>query len=469
MNIPLTKKAYLVDGERSINLYPVFNAARKVYEFLNCEGFEQFATLSGAAIRGMWVPTNDETKMIVVAGNKIYKVLTDGTKTENAITLDTSSGLVEMSDNGTQVMVTDGTYGYTYTLATDVFAKIGDADFPGGGSNTFLDGYTIVCKPNSQQVNSSDAYDSTAWNALNYASAEGVPDNLQRCIEYNQKLCFFGIISIEVFFNDGGSGFSFSRLDGAVVGFGLAAKNSLSKNDQALYFLARSTAPQGERVIVEARGLTPKIISTQGINELLATLTNTADAEGFAYMREGHSMYEITFPIDNITLVYDAKEGMWHERKSLDANGNEIRHRARCYAYFNGFHMVGDFETGNIYKLKADVYTENGRMIRRKLITPEATDQTNNNRFIIPKVIVPMKTGVGLANGQGSDPQLMFRYSKDGGNTWSNEKQTSFGKLGEYNKIVKFGPLGQMRRINCELSVSDPVEVKFEGPLIIPK
>jgi Neuraminidase (sialidase) len=80
-----------------------------------------------------------------------------------------------------------------------------------------------------------------------------------------------------------------------------------------------------------------------------------------------------------------------------------------------------------------------------------------------------MKVGVGLANGQGSDPQLMFRYSKDGGKTWSNEKQTSFGKIGEYSKRVRFRSLGQFRRFQVELSTSDPVEVKFEGPLIVPK
>ena len=469
MQIPLTLGAYRVNGERAVNLYGVLNAASKVYEFFGTEGLELFASLGAASIRGLYVTSNSDSVMYAVAGNKFYKIATDGTATENATTLDTSTGLVEFSDNGTQVMITDGTSGYVYTIASNTLSKIADADFPGGGSNCFLDGYTIVCKPDSQQVNSSDLYDSTSWDALNFASAEGLPDNLQRCMAFGRQLWLFGMITTEVYYNSGAAGFPFDRISGAVLEYGLASKNSLAKNDQALYFLARTTAPQGERVVVEVRGYQAQIVSTQGINELLATLSNTADAEGFAYMREGHSFYELTFPTDGITLVYDAKEHLWHERSSVNSSGVEVRHRARCYSYFNGFHMVGDYESGKIYKLLPNVYTENGTMILRKLVTPEVTDRTNNRRFEVAELYVPMKTGVGLANGQGSDPMLMMRYSKDGGNTWSNERQASFGKIGEYKKLVRFRRLGQGRKLNIELSVSDPVEVKFEGPLEVPK
>lgn len=466
MQIPLTKQAYLVNGERAINLYPVWNASEKFYEFLGTEGLELFSAVSGYPVRGLHVMSNDSTKLWAVVGSTFYQVLTSGTAISKG-TLNSSQGLVEISDNGLQITITDGEDGYTYTISTQTFAEITDADFPGGGSNTVMNGYTIVAKPNDEQVNSSDLNDSTAWDPLNFANAEGIPDDLMRVVEYNQKLYLLGVVSTEVWFYDGGSGFPFTRFDGAVMGFGLAAKNSLAKNDQALYFLARTTAPDGERVIVEVRQLTATIVSTQGINELLATLTSPASAEGFAYMREGHSMYEITFPADDITLVYDAKEQLWHERKSTDSNGDQIRHRARCYAYFSGYHMVGDYNTGNIYKLKADVYTENGTTIKRKLIVPELTDASNNRKFDIPELIVPMKTGVGLETGQGSDPLLMMRYSKDGGNTWSNEKIASFGKIGEYDTRVRFRRCGEARRFMPELSTSDPVEIKFEGPLMV--
>lgn len=497
MQIPLTRNSYLVDGERSINFFPVYNASKKQYGFHSVEGKTLRKTIGAAPIRGLYVSTNDDTKLYLVAGNKFYAVNTDWTYTQNAVTLETSTGIVEFSNNLLEVTVTDGTYGYRYTVSTGVLAKIDDADFPGSASHCFLDGYTVSVDPASQMVRSSSLYDSSAWNAIDFASAEGLPDNLVRCISFNGNLWLFGIISTEPFGLDpsAAEGFPFSRIGGAVLEFGLGAKYSLAKNAQAMYFLARTVAADGERVIVEVRGYQARIVSNQGIHELLSTLSNVANAEGFAYMSEGHSFYELTFPSDNITIVYDATEGRFHERRSLTAAGKEIRNRSRCYAYFNGHHVVGDFESGKIYTLDYSAYTENGRAIIRKLITPESTDTQNNRQISIPLLIVPMKVGVGnattdfryeamladgtyLADGSivaggatmsGNGPMLMMRYSKDGGKTWSSKKMVSFGKQGEYDTRPRFRLLGQGYKWNFELSVSDAVEVKLEGPLMLPR
>lgn len=69
-----------------------------------------------------------------------------------------------------------------------------------------------------------------------------------------------------------------------------------------------------------------------------------------------------------------------------------------------------------------------------------------------------MEMGVGLATGQGSDPQVMLRYSDDGGHTWSNEKWRSAGKLGEYKRRAVWNALGRSRQRIYELVISDPVK-----------
>src|SRR3990172_1988287 len=202
MNIVLTKGAYLVDGERSINLYPVFNASKKVHEFVGTGGLPLLASLGGQPIRGLYIASNDDSHMYAVAGNGFYKIAADYTYVRNATTLNSSSGLVEFSDNGLEITITDGADGYTYTLASGVLAKIADLDFPGAASNCFLSGYTVVIKPTSSYGYASDLYASTAWDALSFARAEGLPDDLVRCIEHNQKLWLFGTISTEVWIID---------------------------------------------------------------------------------------------------------------------------------------------------------------------------------------------------------------------------------------------------------------------------
>jgi hypothetical protein len=52
----------------------------------------------------------------------------------------------------------------------------------------------------------------------------------------------------------------------------------------------------------------------------------------------------------------------------------------------------------------------------------------------------------------------MYRYSNDGGHTWSNEKQRSIGAVGQYGQRVKIGPTGCGRNRVHEISITDPVK-----------
>ena len=71
--------------------------------------------------------------------------------------------------------------------------------------------------------------------------------------------------------------------------------------------------------------------------------------------------------------------------------------------------------------------------------------------------------GVGLATGQGSDPQAMLRWSDDGGYTWSNSHWRSIGKLGEYSHRAIWRRLGRSRHRVFELTVTDPVNATVVG------
>ena len=54
-----------------------------------------------------------------------------------------------------------------------------------------------------------------------------------------------------------------------------------------------------------------------------------------------------------------------------------------------------------------------------------------------------IEAGVGLE--VGTDPKLWMQYSDDEGKTWSHEKWRSMGKIGEYDKRIKFFNLGRSR------------------------
>jgi hypothetical protein len=67
---------------------------------------------------------------------------------------------------------------------------------------------------------------------------------------------------------------------------------------------------------------------------------------------------------------------------------------------------------------------------------------------------------------QGADPEVMLRWSDDGGHTWSNYRTASIGKIGEYYRRVWFRRLGmtlQLRDRVYELSMTDPVKTALMG------
>jgi hypothetical protein len=62
----------------------------------------------------------------------------------------------------------------------------------------------------------------------------------------------------------------------------------------------------------------------------------------------------------------------------------------------------------------------------------------------------------------GYIPQVMLRWSDDGGHTWSNEHWTSMGKLGEYATRTFWRRLGMTVKLRdrvYEISGTDPVKI----------
>lgn len=63
-------------------------------------------------------------------------------------------------------------------------------------------------------------------------------------------------------------------------------------------------------------------------------------------------------------------------------------------------------------------------------------------------------------------PQVMLRWSDDGGHTWSNEHWRSMGKTGEYGTRVIWRRLGMTVKLRdrvYEISGTDPVKIAIMG------
>ncbi len=103
------------------------------------------------------------------------------------------------------------------------------------------------------------------------------------------------------------------------------------------------------------------------------------------------------------------------------------------------------------------VPTGMGRATRRLRRFPLPFNQ--NMWVYLSYLEVLIQSGVGVISGQGSDPQMMVRLSRDGGRTWTPEITMGMGRMGQYDWRAYLNKIGRGRNYIVELTTSDPVFV----------
>ena len=447
---------------RMVNLFPeIVPEAGKEPAFLQrAPGLRKLATVGNGPIRGLWEYGGF---MYVVSGNQVYKVNSSYTATLLG-TVANASGPVSMVDNGTQLFIACNGPSYIYNATTNVFQQITDGDFPGAVTVGYLDGYFVFNEPNSQRIWVTSILDGLSVDPLDFASAEGSPDGVVGIIVSHRELWVLGTNSVEVWYDAATQGFPLERIQGAFNELGCAAAYSIAKMDNGVFWLGKDARGQG--IVYRANGYTGQRISTHAVEWHIQQYGNLLDTIGYTYQQDGHSFYVLVFPSANTTWVYDVATGAWHERAGF-TNGVFTRHRGNCQVFFNNEVTIGDYQNGNIYAFDLDVYADDGA-IQKWLRTWRAlpTGQNNLKRSAQHSLQLDCETGVGLNLGQGSNPEVMLRWSDDGGHTWSNEHWVSIGKIGEYGRRAIWRRLGMTMKIRdrvYEVSMTDPVKIAIMG------
>lgn len=362
------------------------------------------------------------------------------------------SGRVSMSENGRSLVIVDGKRGYAYDSEEDELAQLsGDGWYP-ANTVTYQDGYFIFNRAGTGQFFLSQLL-STEFDPLDFATAEGAPDDTLAVLSDHRELWIFNERSIEVWYNSGDPDFPFERMQGAFIEKGIAAPASAAKIDNSVMWLG------SDGVIYRASGYQPVRISTFAV-EYSISVGKIDDAFGYAYTEEGHAFYVLTFPTLRKTWCFDASSGLWHERSNLVFG----RHKGNCYARAYGQHFIGDFQSGEVYTLRRDTLTDAGMAIQRIAISPSL--HYNRHPITLHSLELDMQSGVGLTDGYGSDPQAMLSWSDDGGETWSNEHWTAIGKIGNYLTRVIWRRLGRFRQRQFKVVITDPVPVVILGAYV---
>ena len=479
MQLPICGPSYIspsssTNYQRCVNMFviePGPNGRGKA-SLVRTPGLKLLTNLNSSPVRG--IITVGST-VYAVAGNTLYSIVVNNiTRTAVATslgTIGTSSGPVYMINNPSQLMIVDGsTQGYCVTLSSGAITTVGAAqNFLGSLNIEFYDGYFICCQPGTNVLFSSALNDGTTWNALNFATNSQRPGTLVGVGMFRGEFWAFSNTCTQIWYDAANSpGFPLSVRQGMGFDIGCAATGSIVEIDNVLMWLdtrgwiVESTNAPYIRSANTGYALT--MVSTDAINNQIASYSSVSDAIAFQYTCRGHLMYVITFPNANATWVYDRTTKQWHEMSHTNTFlGKQEAHIARCHCKYQNLDLVGAND-GNIYIMDTMYYDDAGTPIR----CLRTTHPINNEfkYFGISKLELRMNSGLAA---QGTTPNVTLRYSNDGSNSWSYEESRSFGQTGEYRKRITWNRLGSAIEWEFEFVISSStsfsiIDASIEAP-----
>lgn len=133
-----------------------------------------------------------------------------------------------------------------------------------------------------------------------------------------------------------------------------------------------------------------------------------------------------------------------------------------------GIGVLGDYRNGNLYAFDLDTLTDDGtqrRWLRRWRALPQPADKTI--RF--GSLRIDMESGSEVP--PDTNPQMVIRWSDDGGYTWSNPRIVAVGRVGQTGQNVRVTRLGSTRRFArsdriFEISSTDEFKVAIVGAVL---
>ena len=406
----------------------------------------------------------DEQGWVIAVSNGNTFKITDINGTKANITGDTFQvgTRVKFGNYGTALYAANGARIVKIPSSGNT-VYVGDADAPTVVTHVVvLDKYLIANEAGSERFHFAVVATPDTWEG-DFASAETKPDQMTALLVTNMELNLMGKQTLEAWRDDGQTPFV-RELQGFIES-GTLAPYSFEVGSGIRYWLDH------ERNIVRMPNdlRTPQILSI-ALNKYLQGFSTVTDAIGDCIVVGGRAYYIITFPTEEKTLVWDIINQIWYEWGYWDSvNAVYKNWLANCYCLATAWNMalVGDKNTGKIYKLDPDNYDDNSNIIRTLIRTPHINHDTENIKKRSHSLTFRVKrTNV---EAEASITNMTVRWRDDGSSTWGNERTVALGQVGDTEFRGQLRRMGMYHSRQYEFVLSDDtplclvsVEEKFD-------
>jgi hypothetical protein len=369
------------------------------------------------------------TKLVSIASNGAVTVLGDvGGPTSGLVTFDYSFDLLAIASGG-RLYYWDGT----------TLAQVTDPDLGTVLDFCWVDGYFMTTDGENLIV--TELNDPFSVNPLKYGSSEVDPDPVVALLKLRNEVHALNRHTIEVFDNVGGDLFPFARIDGAQIQKGVVGTFACCVYLDRIAFLGggRNEAPA---IYVGAAATTQKL-STQEIDELLATYTEEQLSLVKLEARNDKAHQHLYVHLPDRTIVYDAAASealqtqVWFTLTSTVAGFSQ--YRARNFVWCYDKWLVGDPLSNNLGYFSQTTGHHWGQQVRWEFGTSIVYNEGNGAIFNRLE-LVSLTGSVTL----GTNPQISTSYSTDG-LAWSQDRSIAVGTTGNTAKRLAWFQQGHMR------------------------
>jgi len=413
-------------------------------------------------------------KTWLVGNGLLYELAANGVLTSKGSVADDPLTLID--GNYSDVTITAGGNYYVWDGAT--VSQPANKTFASVGSHCYVGGYTVLTERDGKRFQWSGLADAQTLDALHFASAEQVDDNIVHAIELGGNLVLLGEKSTELWQVTGQSGVNaFAR----VTSFnrGLKGFHLIARFDNTAMFVG-----DDNNVYI---GFGPGAIdvSTPAIN---TALENNEASRCIFYEDQGHKFFAITFS-DRPAFVFDVRMKEWHERAE---GANDGPWRALASVKTGEGWFIGN-DDGEVHKLARTNKDLNGPLRRTAISSPL---YLGDRKFKVNKVEMnarvgavevteapayaldvgggfALKLGTGqalkVAEGTGAPraAKIGLQESRDGGNTWGDVKERSLGMSGDYDQRMIWRSRGHFNEYTVRVTIDEPADIPLNTTAVV--
>lgn len=466
-----TTASSVLDAEETIN-YVVEKAQSRGAQnedgvLLPTPGFTRWSSAGGPVGARGFIYAAD-SRFLAVIGGRLIEFDVNGTPTDRgAIAVDANPAIMVYNGPiGGQVGIAAGGNIYVFTLATNALSG---AVLSGGYTHiAYAGGYGFAFNPLTGRTLVGALNDLSTWDPGTFFTRSLFADPARAIFaDENNFIWTVGTDTFEVRYNSGTGTQPWIPLTGLVGPYGVASAFGIGLSPAGNFWITRNAAGIGRFVVSQGGAPTP--VGTYAIDSQIDRLASSAgvtDAEVLVYDQGGHTTATVALaaaqaanPSMPCSFNYDVEGKTWTKRGQWDTQHAKWGLWApRCHVLAFGKHLVGDRTTGTIWVLDpASAIDVDGNGTRRLRRMPQLNKEHQRRPVDMLEVVMDLLQPAPQAPAQGSNPQLMFRLSKDGGRTFGNERQCGIGRVGQYRKRCYWTQLGAPEDFVFEFSYSEPV------------